>query len=651
MNNQNKKHNGNNLRKPKVLYPKEPVTSNHIMPTKTIYPANHGSYNVTYISNRPYFHIGHGGGHHVNHIYPDIYSNNFYIMPPPKPSYIHHHLPPQPVNYVYPSYQSSSYVQPQNVVQPKLNNNQSQGYQYQGQPHKGPNHPQVQPIQKQHPQTQSINNQIPLNHNIPLPQESQNQMQVLAQDGSNKPISHEEYLKQVEELKIAFGYSSPKQDDIVNEPYLNIQKDNDQKISYLDNLLEMRFKAVEKYLKEAKSYMNISWPLWELPLSHSKVKTFKLVSSKGKVEREILDPIDCGWEIIGNDKAFGTQSLVSEPYLNNKSLEKLLSAEDADLDAIFDSALNYGVPNDMRTYVWQLALGYFDTSILSRGACLKGLRTDYFNMLSKHMVKPLTKEQRDSYNYISLDSPRTRSAGYENIYELTCVRESFERIVFVWSCENKKIGYFQGLNEITSVILTVFLETALSSFGDINETFKNDNSADIPYLEQALYCVEPDVYYCMDKVMKMIAAYHPIREGELYSQSMCTYFEELVKKLNVPLWNHLTKEGLTFFQFSFRWFLCMFVRELDMNSIVCLWDTLICVKDTGFTHFPIYFAVVYLLQHTNEILKLREDDLYLYIFSMATKPIGYRQTQELIVEAFDLQCRFQLNIKKPFSLW
>lgn len=40
-----------------------------------------------------------------------------------------------------------------------------------------------------------------------------------------------------------------------------------------------------------------------------------------------------------------------------------------------------------------------------------------------------------------------------------------------------------------------------------------------------------------------------------------------------PLAKHLESEGVSFLQFSFRWFHLLFLRVLPVNSVIRMWDT------------------------------------------------------------------------------
>ena len=61
-------------------------------------------------------------------------------------------------------------------------------------------------------------------------------------------------------------------------------------------------------------------------------------------------------------------------------------------------------------------------------------------------------------------------------------------------------------------------------------------------------------------------------------QRMVKKLEDLVRRIDADLFNHIQNEGLMFLQFAFRYMNCLLIREFNMNTIIRLWNTYLSEK-------------------------------------------------------------------------
>jgi hypothetical protein len=96
-----------------------------------------------------------------------------------------------------------------------------------------------------------------------------------------------------------------------------------------------------------------------------------------------------------------------------------------------------------------------------------------------------------------------------------------------------------------------------------------------------------------------------------------------MKRIDVQLYNHLSKESITFMQFAFRWMNCLLMRELELNCVIRLWDTYLSEDSRGFDDFHVYVCASFLTKFSEKLKTMEFQDLvsgsliHYYIFLIA----------------------------------
>ena len=68
-----------------------------------------------------------------------------------------------------------------------------------------------------------------------------------------------------------------------------------------------------------------------------------------------------------------------------------------------------------------------------------------------------------------------------------------------------------------------------------------------------------------------------IQENYVFSQPgiqrKIIALEELMKRIDLNLYNHLKRNNIEFIQFAFRWMNNLLMREIPLSCTIRLWDT------------------------------------------------------------------------------
>jgi len=202
---------------------------------------------------------------------------------------------------------------------------------------------------------------------------------------------------------------------------------------------------------------------------------------------------------------------------------------------------------------------------------------------------------------IKADVERTHPEGFEKIFGHYWCQESLKRLLYIWSMINNDISYFQGLNELCTPMFLVFLTYRfgdISNDGFINNTFFHSKG------KTYLPSIEADTFWCLTNIITMLKNKYIFTEGGLFAEPMVTKFELLITKIDPKLQSHLSTMGIHFFHFSFRWMLCLMIREFSIKNLIYIWDRYITYE--GFSDLHILFCAAFLIEFSEACLKCKD---------------------------------------------
>ena len=185
------------------------------------------------------------------------------------------------------------------------------------------------------------------------------------------------------------------------------------------------------------------------------------------------------------------------------------------VQAIREIVWSRGATLRSRHLVWPLILGYLPPDISLWESTLRKKREEYRELIrvwytstldvirkadeyeKKTGNKMYVDEDLGLLHQIKVDIDRTRPVGFLHMFTHSPIPEMLNRLLITWSKAHPKVGYFQGLNEIPTPLILVFLMPRLKNWEN-NE----DNLSALT--EQDYFEVEADAYWCFSAIMDQL---------------------------------------------------------------------------------------------------------------------------------------------------
>lgn len=244
-----------------------------------------------------------------------------------------------------------------------------------------------------------------------------------------------------------------------------------------------------------------------------------------------------------------------------------------------------GVPEEVRAITWQLLLGHLPTNSERRVATLERKRKEYLdavrlafdtgtaaNAKGPHAGKGRGLDEA-VWHQVSIDVPRTNP--HIPLYGFEATQRSLERILYVWAIRHPASGYVQGINDLATPFWQVFLGTYIT---DLNvESGMDPGQLPRPVLDAA----EADTFWCLTKLLDGIQDNYIVAQPGIHRQVAA--LRDLTTRIDAGLAKHFEEEHVEYMQFSFRWMNCLLMRELNIRSVIRMWDTyMVSTRDTAF---------------------------------------------------------------------
>ncbi|KAG6767641.1 hypothetical protein POTOM_028853 [Populus tomentosa] len=302
---------------------------------------------------------------------------------------------------------------------------------------------------------------------------------------------------------------------------------------------------------------------------------------------------------------------------------KELSGSTVTLEKLRELAWS-GVPPYMRPNIWRLLLGYASPNSDRREGVLRRKRLEYLDCVAQFYDIPDTERSDDEINMlrqISVDCPRT--VPDVNFFQQEQVQKSLERILYTWAIRHPASGYVQGINDLATPFLVVFLSEHLE--GDIHKWSISDLSPD------KISNVEADCYWCLSKLLDGMQDHYTFAQPGI--QRLVFKFKELVNRIDEPVSRHMEEQGLEFLQFAFRWFNCLLIREIPFHLVTRLWDTYLAEGD-ALPDFLVYIFASFLLTWSEELQKLDFQELVMFLQHLPTQNWTHQELEMVLSRAF-----------------
>ena len=232
---------------------------------------------------------------------------------------------------------------------------------------------------------------------------------------------------------------------------------------------------------------------------------------------------------------------------NNKSLQEKKKLEEKTNKLLLED-----IKKDMNRTHSQLSFFFQPTNIDEK------LSPETIENMIENRRNCTMKDLKDTYN--------------KNIIETHA--DVVSRILFIYAKFSPEVKYAQGMNEIISPIYYCYSFDKLYNENDCN--------------------VEADTFWSFYNLMDKIK-YVFIREEDRSKKGVLgksKILKQLVKIVDIDIYNHFIKNKLDFSLFALRWFVLFFSQDFLLIDILTLWDYLFCEENKFKNTFYISLAII-----------------------------------------------------------
>jgi len=323
-------------------------------------------------------------------------------------------------------------------------------------------------------------------------------------------------------------------------------------------------------------------------------------------------------------------------YRERRFRELLFDSEVVNLEELKKLSWS-GVPSKWRPMVWQLLLAYLPSDRKRREATLTRKRKEYADAVPAFFDVPSasrTMQEQKMLRQILVDVPRT--SPDVPLFHQAVIQRCMERLLYIWSIRHPASGYVQGMNDLATPLFVVFLSAA------VERSSASVEAMDAARLsKEALTNVEADTYWCLTKLLDNIQDHYTAGQPGLQRQIF--RLEELTRRIDSDLHLHLQNEGIVFSFFAFRWMNNLLMRELPLQAIIRLWDTLFSEDESGcgFEDFHVFVCAAFLKSFSSKIQTLAGEELMCFLQAFPTREWGGTEVETLLSEAFILSTLYR----------
>ena len=289
----------------------------------------------------------------------------------------------------------------------------------------------------------------------------------------------------------------------------------------------------------------------------------------------------------------------------------------------------FGISPAVRVEAWQMLMGYLPTNPDRRAATLERKRQEYRDLVVEVYDQPAkyrSESERALFHQIEIDVPRTCPSL--QLFQFPRLMRTMERVLYIWAIRHPASGYVQGINDLVTPFVHVFLDARLDV--DVEEADFDELAAisDADWAD-----VEADCFWCLCKLLDGIQDNYTFAQPGI--QRLVFKLKELLQRVDTPLHEHVEAQGLPFIQFAFRWFNCLLMREFRLRSIVRMWDTYLSEENgNGFAEFHVYVCTALLTTYSEELRTRDFQELVMFLQDLPTASWGDKEVEMLLSQAF-----------------
>ncbi|EGG24662.1 TBC domain protein [Cavenderia fasciculata] len=323
----------------------------------------------------------------------------------------------------------------------------------------------------------------------------------------------------------------------------------------------------------------------------------------------------------GGDISINKQNAIyNEKASKLKKFEKFLGESNVDLDILKKIGWR-GIPEKKRSMAWKILLGYLPSNGERREEILERKRKEYRDCLPQYYIseEKRTDPDKKTLKQIQMDVPRTNPSV--PLFQQPIIQEILERILYIWAIRHPSTGYVQGINDLATPFIYVFL----------SEFVENVEQCTVNTLESSvLAMVEADSYWCLTKLLDGIQDHYTFAQPGI--QRMIAQLRGLLETINSSLCCHLAEQDCQFIEFAFRWMNCFLMREIPFLLVIRMWDTYLCERE-GFSIFHVYVCAAFLVLWSDELKQKDFPDIMIFLQKPPTQNWQDRDIEDLFSTA------------------
>ncbi|KAE8665115.1 Detected protein of confused Function [Hibiscus syriacus] len=197
------------------------------------------------------------------------------------------------------------------------------------------------------------------------------------------------------------------------------------------------------------------------------------------------------------------------------------------------------------------------------------------------------------------------------------VQKSMERILYTWAIRHPASGYVQGINDLVTPFLVVFLS---EYFGGSIDSW---SMSDMPF--EKISDIEADCYWCLSKLLDGMKDHYTFAQPGI--QRLVFKLKELFRRIDEPVYRHMEDQALEYLQFAFRWFNWLLIREKEQHFATFPFsaDKLLCYTNLG-------VSIGYV--NTDKLQKLDFQEMVFFLQRLPTQNWTCQELETVLSRAY-----------------
>ncbi|CAD8168752.1 unnamed protein product [Paramecium pentaurelia] len=286
-----------------------------------------------------------------------------------------------------------------------------------------------------------------------------------------------------------------------------------------------------------------------------------------------------------------------------------------------------GAPQVYRAKVWKLILKYIPPNHMSQTSVIQKKRQDYIQYIKNYYEQIHERDENEERIKTMISNVVLRTQPDYQLFRDPKIQKLLKRLLFIWSQRHPMSSYVQGINDIASPLIAVFLNEYVRV--DFN---KFDVPPDFHKLPDDIFLdMEADIYWCLCKIIENIQDYF------IHNQSgvslACEKINNILSFIDPTILDYFQQQQIDFNHFAFRWVICLLVREFPLYLAIRILDTYLSEGD-NMANLHIYTVSNLILKCGLEMKNKNMGEAVIFLQNLPTKDWTELDIEMLLQEAY-----------------